>query len=111
MVQIIEHEGYVLATYENDIAIVKMDKPTTFNTYVWPICLPPVGESFENEIALVAGWGQQYYAGPTSEVLLQVEVPVWPHKKCVDAFVQKITDDNICAAGYEGGKDSCLVSS
>lgn len=87
-----------------------MDKPTTFNTYIWPICLPPVGETFENEVAIVAGWGQQYYAGPTSEVLLQVEVPVWPHKSCVDAFVQKITDDNICAAGYEGGKDSCLVS-
>ncbi|XP_018566664.1 trypsin-1-like isoform X2 [Anoplophora glabripennis] len=109
--KIIEHEGYVLSTYENDIAIVKMDKPTTFNTYIWPICLPPVGQTFENEVAVVAGWGQQYYAGPTSEVLLQVEVPVWPHQNCVDAFVQKITDDNICAAGYEGGKDSCLGDS
>ncbi|KAJ8923627.1 hypothetical protein NQ315_010206 [Exocentrus adspersus] len=111
VVEIIEHEGFVLSTYENDIAIVKMDKPTMFNTYIWPICLPPVEETFENKMAVVAGWGQQYYAGPTSEVLLQVEVPVWQHQKCVDAFVQRITDDNICAAGYEGGKDSCLGDS
>ncbi|KAJ8942494.1 hypothetical protein NQ318_017790 [Aromia moschata] len=105
--KIIEHEEFVLSTYTNDIAIV----PTSFNTYIWPLCLPPVRENFENETAVVAGWGQTYYAGPTSEVLLQVAVPVWPHQKCVDAFLQRINDDNICAAGYEGGKDSCLGDS
>lgn len=107
--EIIEHENFVLATYENDIAIVRLQKPTSFNTYIWPICLPPIDEDFENETVIVAGWGQQYFAGPVSEVLLQVSIPVWPQQKCVDAFVQRITDDNICAAGFEGGKDSCLV--
>lgn len=107
--EIIEHEDFVLATYENDIAIVRLQKPTSFNTYIWPICLPPIRENYENQTVIVAGWGQQYFAGPLSEVLLQVEIPVWPQKKCVDAFVQRITDDNICAAGFEGGKDSCLV--
>lgn len=77
---------------------------------MWPICLPPRNRDYVNETVVVAGWGQQFFAGPTSPVLLQVSIPVWPLNKCVDSFVQKITDDNICAAGYEGGKDSCLVS-
>lgn len=108
--EIIEHEKFVLATYENDIAIVRLQKPTSFNTYIWPICLPPIDGDYVNKTVVVAGWGQQYFAGPISAVLLQVAIPVWPQQKCVDSFVQRITDDNICAAGFEGGKDSCLVS-
>ncbi|CAH1153546.1 unnamed protein product [Phaedon cochleariae] len=109
--EIIEHENFELSSYDNDIAILRLETPTSFNSYIWPICLPMRGREYVDETVVVAGWGQQYFAGPLSEVLLQVEVPVWPQQKCVDTFVQKITDDNICAAGYEGGKDSCLGDS
>ncbi|KAG5871729.1 hypothetical protein JTB14_008727 [Gonioctena quinquepunctata] len=109
--EIIEHERFVLASYENDIAILRLAKPTSFNSFIWPICLPDSGRDYVNETVIVAGWGQLYFSGPLSEVLLQVSVPVWPHEKCVSSFVQRITDDNICAAGYEGGKDSCLGDS
>ncbi|KAJ8942484.1 hypothetical protein NQ318_017779 [Aromia moschata] len=105
--KIIEHEEFVLSTYRNDIAIVVMDKPTSFNTYIWPLSAAGPRELRERN-GRSHELGQTYYAGPTSEVLLQVAVPVWPHQKCVDAFLQRINDDNICAAGYEG-KDSCLV--
>nr|XP_023024958.1 proclotting enzyme-like [Leptinotarsa decemlineata] len=108
--EIIEHENFVLATYDNDIAIIRLQNPTSFNSYIWPICLPAPGREYVNETAIVAGWGQIYYAGPLSGVLQRVSVPVWPHQTCVDSFVQRITNDNLCAAGYEGGKDSCLVS-
>lgn len=106
---IISHEDFEKATYFNDIAVLKLVKPTTFNTYIWPICLPPIDRSFENKTVIVAGWGQTYYAGPISEVLLHVEIPVWPLDICAQSFLQRITDDNICAASFEGGKDSCLV--
>ncbi|XP_019865700.2 venom protease [Aethina tumida] len=109
--EIIQHQEFVEATYANDIAILRLEKPTTFNSYIWPICLPPRRKDFEDVYAVVAGWGQLYYSGPLSHVLLQVAVPVWPHQKCVDAFIQTITDDNLCAAAYEGGKDSCLGDS
>ncbi|XP_060537122.1 trypsin-1-like isoform X2 [Cylas formicarius] len=105
--EIIQHEDFVLSTYDNDIAIIRLAQPTSFNTYVWPICLPPSGETFENETVVVAGWGQQYFAGPTSEVLMQVVIPVWEQQNCVDSFLQRITDNTLCAAGYDGGKDSC----
>lgn len=107
--EIIEHQEFDPATYFNDIAILTLDQQTIFDTYVWPICLPPVKGVYVNKTAVVAGWGQQYYAGPTSEVLLEVAVPVWEQEKCVEAFAQRITEKNLCAAAYEGGKDACLV--
>lgn len=103
------HKEFDPASYHNDIAILTLEKQTNFDTYVWPICLPPVNESYVNKTVIVAGWGQQYYAGPTSEILLEVAVPVWEQERCVEAFAQRITENNLCAAGYEGGKDACLV--
>jgi hypothetical protein len=107
---ITDHEDFDKATYANDISIIKLRTATSFNSYIWPICLPPIDRDFVNEVAIVAGWGQVYYAGPVSEVLRHVEVPVWTLEKCANSFLQRITDSNLCAAGYDGGKDSCLVN-
>lgn len=49
------HAGYGPTTYANDIAILKIHRPTIFNTYIWPVCLPPVGAVFENKQATVVG--------------------------------------------------------
>ncbi|CAH1378247.1 hypothetical protein MTP99_019604 [Tenebrio molitor] len=108
---ITDHEDFDKATYANDISIIKLRTATSFNSYIWPICLPPIDRDFVNEVAIVAGWGQVYYAGPVSEVLRHVEVPVWTLEKCANSFLQRITDSNLCAAGYDGGKDSCLGDS
>lgn len=105
--KIIMHEEFVLATYTNDIAIIVLARPTSFNTYIWPICLPPQNMVYEKKNAVVAGWGRQSYEGELSPILLEVTVPIWTHKECTAAFLESVTDDNICAAAYEGGKDSC----
>lgn len=49
------HENFNPSSYENDIAILKINRPTIFNNYIWPICLPPEGTSFENKNAIVIG--------------------------------------------------------
>ncbi|XP_066595927.1 venom protease-like [Prorops nasuta] len=101
------HKDFDSVSYENDIAIIKIHRPTTFNTYIWPICLPPIGQSFEGKTAVVTGWGTQYYGGPASTVLMEVTVPVWPQEKCVRSFNQHIPDSAMCAGAYEGGRDAC----
>ncbi|XP_066995254.2 venom protease [Anabrus simplex] len=101
------HESYERTTYENDIAIIKLQRPTVFNSYIWPICLPPAGRNFTNETAIVTGWGTLFYGGPTSPVLMEVDVPVWEQERCVSRFSQPILETCLCAGGYEGGKDSC----
>lgn len=93
--------------YENDIAIVKLHVPTIFNSYVWPICLPPAGETWEGFSAVITGWGTQFFGGPSSAVLMEVIVPVWSQKRCEIAFTQRIKATSICAGAFEGGRDSC----
>lgn len=50
------HRDYDLTTYENDIAILKMYRPTIFDSYIWPVCLPPIDQTFEHRDAIVTGW-------------------------------------------------------
>lgn len=104
------HEEFNAATYENDIAILVLKQPTHFNSYIWPICLPPAKRSFTNATVIVAGWGQQYYAGPRSNTLLEISIPVWDQNMCAESFTQRITDKNLCAAAYDGSKDACQVN-
>ncbi|XP_023288494.1 proclotting enzyme, partial [Orussus abietinus] len=101
------HEDFNRNTYEHDIAILKLHRPTTFNTYIWPICLPPVGLTFENKSAIVTGWGTQYYGGPGSTILMEVAVPIWPQTRCARSFVQDIPHTSLCAGAFEGGRDAC----
>ncbi|XP_026332036.1 venom protease-like [Hyposmocoma kahamanoa] len=102
-----QHEYYEVPNYHHDIAILKLHRPAVFNTYVWPICLPPPGMSLTNETAVVIGWGTKMYGGPHSNVLMEVGVPVWDHEKCVNSFVDSVFNETLCAGGYEGGKDAC----
>lgn len=55
IVDISVHLNFSFQTYENDIAILKMDRRTAFNSYIWPVCLPPPGPHFENMTAIVTG--------------------------------------------------------
>lgn len=50
-----QHENYEVSNYHHDIAILKLHRPAVFNTYVWPICLPPPGLALTNETAVVIG--------------------------------------------------------
>ncbi|XP_073959838.1 venom protease-like [Choristoneura fumiferana] len=107
VVEIRQHVDFDHSNYHHDIAILKLHRPATFNTYVWPICLPPMGLSAVNQTAVVIGWGTQSYGGPHSNVLMEVAVPIWEHARCVESFSDSVFEENICAGGYEGGRDAC----
>lgn len=49
------HKDFIKSTYAHDISIVKIVRPTIFNTYIWPVCLPPVGVHLDNKQATVIG--------------------------------------------------------
>ncbi|XP_063235397.1 venom protease-like [Bacillus rossius redtenbacheri] len=101
------HEAYAAASYENDIALLRMSRPTAFNNYIWPVCLPPPAASYSGKQAVVIGWGTVSFGGPASITLMEVEVPVWNLTYCKTRFTQPVRDTNLCAGAYEGGKDSC----
>ncbi|XP_064110506.1 venom serine protease Bi-VSP-like [Macrobrachium nipponense] len=101
------HPNFVARTFDNDIAVLVLESPVTFNDYIRPICLPPANEAFTGATATVAGWGAVSYQGPVSPVLQQVRVPVWSNADCNNAYEQPINDNMVCAANPRGGQDSC----
>ncbi|XP_011301302.1 proclotting enzyme [Fopius arisanus] len=107
IIEIRSHPDFDALNYDNDIAIIKLHRRTVFNTYIWPICLPPTGFSAENKSAIVTGWGTQYYGGPASPILLEVAVPVWPQDLCRRTMESRVSQNTLCAGAYQGGQDSC----
>ena len=49
------HEKYNDKTFENDIALIRLDRKVQFSKSVYPICLPPRGTNFTDTRAFVVG--------------------------------------------------------
>lgn len=103
--EIRQHIDFDASTYENDIAILKLIRPSLFNSYIWPICMPPMSDNFEDKNAVVIGWGTQFFGGPHSSVLMEVSVPIWKNQDCQKKYVHKIHDGVLCAGADQ--VDSC----
>nr|XP_045595738.1 proclotting enzyme-like isoform X1 [Procambarus clarkii] len=101
------HPEFDSQTFNNDIALMYLERPVLYSGFVRPICLPPPGLSFTGDVVTVVGWGAIRYRGPVSSVLRKVELPVWSNSDCDDAYDQPITDAMICAGLREGGRDAC----
>ena len=54
------HEKYNDKTFENDIALIRLDRKVQFSKSVYPICLPPKGTDFTDTRAFVVG---KFYSG------------------------------------------------
>ena len=81
------HEQYNPQTFENDIAILKLDRNAVFSKSVQPACLP-VQPNFDytNTRATVTGWGTIYFGGPSSNILQEVSIPIWRNSECAKNY-------------------------
>ncbi|KAK9758611.1 Trypsin [Popillia japonica] len=106
---ILKHGGYGAGgTFNNDIALLKLNEPLDFSGLVRPVCLPAVGRSFTGYNAIVTGWGATESAGQVSNVLREVDVPVISNMDCRNTgYGRRITDNMICAGYPQGQKDAC----
>ncbi|XP_058116986.1 proclotting enzyme-like [Anopheles ziemanni] len=101
------HSQFDQVSYENDIAMLKLIQPSFFNSYIWPICMPPLDDSWAGYEAVVTGWGTQFFGGPNSPILMEVKIPIWSNEQCQDVYVNRVYNTTMCAGDYAGGKDSC----
>ncbi|ALC44773.1 CG9372, partial [Drosophila busckii] len=101
------HADFDSLSYENDIGLIRIERPTLFNSYIWPVCMPPLNEDWTGRHAIVMGWGTQTFSGPHSKVLMEASLPVWKQTDCQKAMVEHIPSTVICAGEPEGGQDSC----
>lgn len=52
VIDVRQHIDFDENTYDNDIAIIKLHQSVLFNSYIWPVCMPPPGETFEGYIGI-----------------------------------------------------------
>jgi len=106
----ITHPNYDSSTsqYEFDFAIVRLVQQVTFTKTISPVCLPRIGQNYEQREAVVVGWGTLESFGSLPDILQEAEVTILTNKQCTTNTQYEpfqITDDMICAA--KPGKDSC----
>lgn len=106
---LITHEKYDSSTGLNDIALIRLATPITYNSDVGPVCLPfsTKNNKFENTPVTLAGWGTTEFGGPKSKKLQKVDVTTTTMAQC-KANYPSSDDTMFCTIGVD--KDSCQVT-
>uniref|UniRef100_A0A3Q4GIC4 Peptidase S1 domain-containing protein n=1 Tax=Neolamprologus brichardi TaxID=32507 RepID=A0A3Q4GIC4_NEOBR len=57
--KIINHPNYNSVTFNNDICLLQLSSPVTFNNYISPVCLAASNSTFYSGVnSWVTGWGR-----------------------------------------------------
>lgn len=110
--EIHQHEYFDSVTYDNDIAVIRLDRPIDFGPKLQPACLPASQfEEYDGQLTVIAGWGRTGEKQPVAKSLRSVIVPVWSQDDCARTGYGKkrLTGNMMCAGFQEGRKDACQV--
>ncbi|XP_068211452.1 serine proteinase stubble-like [Palaemon carinicauda] len=107
--RVVRHKDYDSRRLYNDVAMLTLEKPVTFNSKVRPVCLDRSSSTYEGDRVTVAGWGSMYEGGPQPSTLYKVQLRVWSNEECRikygGAAPGGIVSSYLCAG--QDGKDSC----
>jgi len=110
--KIIKHEKWNTNNLQNDIALIKLKTPITFNQRVLPACLPSQEAPIGTE-CYITGWGKINHPGQMHSKLQQAKLPVVSNGVCERKNYQytgiKITKGMICGGydHYNAKKSGC----
>ena len=101
--EIIIHPQYNNSSLNNDYALLRLSSPISS---LEPIKLATSSlNDDEPVVATTMGWGAIYSGGPSSTVLLEVDVPI--DNSCGNYSTSEISQHMVCAGDSNGGEDSC----
>lgn len=109
------HKEFNPSNFHNDIAIMKLASPVTFNRFIQPLCLPlekDLSSDFQGTLATLVGWGTVGFNEAASPVLQYVMLPVQSQEVCLRSYrpfrnTHPIIKSQMCAGFMKGGKDAC----
>ncbi|KAJ6221918.1 hypothetical protein RDWZM_000463 [Blomia tropicalis] len=126
---VIKHPHFSNETFDNDIALVKLQQHITFTDYIAPICLSSSSDEVEamnsfffdtqsdtivrnsgstitsttvdsdTKFGYVAGWGRLKENGPLPRYLHKIRLPIVDDGRCLRSTAFKVTENMFCA-GY-----------
>jgi len=102
------HPNWDHNTLANDIALIELPSPMSFNDYIRPSCMPMAGDTADvGETVTCTGWGKPSdSAGGISPVLRMVEDrPIISNSDC--NAVYGIVGDGVVCIDTTGGKGTC----
>uniref|UniRef100_A0A3P9L5G2 Suppression of tumorigenicity 14a n=1 Tax=Oryzias latipes TaxID=8090 RepID=A0A3P9L5G2_ORYLA len=107
--QVIPHPNYNYDTYDNDIALMELERPVTYSDFIKPICLPAPQHIFEvGKQVYITGWGAlREGANQAATILQKAEVRIINQTVCNTLMGGEITNQMLCAGVLQGGVDAC----
>ncbi|XP_065221909.1 trypsin-like [Planococcus citri] len=109
--EIIRHPRFNLSSsFDNDIAILKLDRTLSFNIpQIQPACLPnSENRNYAGYFGTVIGWGfTDEKESVSPNVMQKVQVPIIPTEYCRIYSGYPITDNVMCAGYYFRGQNAC----
>jgi hypothetical protein len=101
------HEKFISSTFENDIAVIRLDRPVPVTQQTTPICFPSSNVAPGKQVT-VAGWGTVAETSRVhSNVLRQANVNILPPANCrVYMDVHYDSARQLCAAALDWSKDT-----
>lgn len=109
--KVIPHENYSPANqYENDIALLKLFQPLTFDEFTNQVKLPQQGQDTPGDsAATLIGWGRNASEGIIQLRLQKVNLRVYSDEECQSIHTSPVHSSNICAGVLGGGQGQCSV--
>jgi len=100
--RIVQHPSYNPRTLDNDIALIKVNRPIMFNNNVQPVCLTP-SEFRAGSNCYITGWGKIRHPGNMHYILQQAQMPIADRNTCYRANLRaigiRVTKNMVCG-GY-----------
>nr|XP_033781324.1 serine protease 55-like [Geotrypetes seraphini] len=107
--KVVVHSKYTSWNDNNDIALLLLSTPITFNLMKMPICLPPTPKFKHKDwhTCYVVGWGTVVASrAKATKHLQKVEMALIKQSLC-KKWYPTLTSNMLCAGYEEGGRDSC----
>ncbi|XP_068129819.1 ovochymase-1 [Hyperolius riggenbachi] len=106
------HEHFTLLNLDYDVALIRVEEPFIYNSFVHPVCLPTMDKPITpNSLCVVTGWGntEADLDESLSNRLQQLQLPILSNSVCNSSYYHGIITKNMFCAGFPdpGGKDAC----
>lgn len=107
---VIIHDDYDPNTSDNDVALLMLKEPSKQQPIEIIEQDDPGNLTVPGTRTVVTGWGLLREGGQSSDILMEVEVPIVSNNVANEQYGEfnAVVTDNMLAAGFEeGGKDAC----